>query len=106
MISYADFEKLDLRVGTITAAEKIQGADKLLRLQVDLGSEARQLVAGIAQQYAPERLPGRQVIVLANLEPRMLRGVESQGMALAADGGAGPVLLQPAVEVPAGTKVK
>lgn len=105
MITYEDFQKLDLRIANIISAEKVEGADKLLKLQVDLGEEKRQLVAGIALQYKPDALVGKQVVVVTNLEPRVLRGVESQGMALAADAN-GPVLLKPGKKVPAGTKVK
>lgn len=84
LIEYGDFAKIDLRVATIVEAEKVPKADKLLKLQVDLGTERRQILAGIAQQYEPEQLIGRQVIVVANLAPRKLRGLESQGMLLAA----------------------
>jgi methionyl-tRNA synthetase len=84
MISYQDFQKLDLRIGEITAAEKIAGADKLLKLTVNLGGEVRTLVAGIALSYAPDQLVGKRVAVLANLQPATIRGVTSQGMALAA----------------------
>ena len=84
-ISYEDFAKLDIRTGTITAAEKIKKADKLLKLSIDLGFEQRTVVSGIAQQYTPEDLPGRKVLLLANLAPRKLRGVESKGMILMAE---------------------
>lgn len=106
MISFEDFKKLDLRVGKILKAERITGADKLLRLEVDIGSETRQLVAGIAEHYAPEALVGREIVVLTNLEPRVLKGVESQGMLLAADVNGEPVLLSPDREVPPGSIVK
>ena len=94
--------------------EPIAGADKLLRLEVDIGSdpstssgqETRQLVAGIAQHYTPEALVSREIVVLVNLEPRMLKGVESQGMLLAADDNGTPVLLSPDREVPPGSVVK
>lgn len=105
-ISYEDFQKLDLRIGRIQRAEKIQGATKLLKLDVSLGEEQRQLVAGIAERYDPETLPGKQIVVLANLEPKMLKGVESQGMILAADNSGKPVILQPEQDVPEGSKVK
>ncbi|MBP9024608.1 MAG: methionine--tRNA ligase subunit beta [Phycisphaerae bacterium] len=84
IIQYDDFLKLDLRVGTITAAEAHPNADKLLVLQVDLGPEQRQLVAGIRAHYEPAQLVGKQIIVVANLAPRMMRGLESKGMLLAA----------------------
>jgi methionine--tRNA ligase beta chain len=84
VLSVDDFRRLDLRVATITAASPHPNADRLLVLQVDLGSEQRQLVAGIRAHYEPQALVGRQVVVVANLEPATLRGVESQGMLLAA----------------------
>jgi methionyl-tRNA synthetase len=86
-IKYDDFAQLDLKVGTIKTAERIEGADRLLKLTVEVGEPApRQVVAGIAEAYGPEELPGKQVIVVANLEPAKIRGVESQGMLLAAGG--------------------
>lgn len=106
MITYEDFQKVELRVGTVKAAEKVAGADRLLKLQVDIGEEQRQLVAGVAQQYEPEALVGKQVIVVANLQPKLFKGVESQGMVLAADSEGAPVLLEPGKKVPAGAKVK
>ena len=84
-IVYDDFGKLDLRIGTITAAEKVEKADKLLKLQVDLGFEQRTIVSGIAQHFAPESLINKQVVVVANLAPRKMRGIESQGMILLAE---------------------
>lgn len=84
-IQYDDFAKLDLRIGTITAAEKVAKADKLLKLQVDMGYEQRTIVSGIAQHFAPEILVGKQVVVVANLAPRKMRGIESQGMILLAE---------------------
>ena len=84
VVQFDDFLKLNLRVGTITQAELHPQADKLLVLQVDLGSEKRQLVAGIRGHYEPTALVGKQIIVVANLAPRTMRGVESQGMLLAA----------------------
>lgn len=82
---YGDFTKIDLRIGTITHAERIKKADKLLKLAVDLGFEHRTIVSGIAQHYKPEEIIGKQVVVLANLAPKKLRGVESNGMILMAD---------------------
>ena len=105
-ISFEDFAKLDLRIATILTAEKVEGSDKLLKLQIDLGTEQRQLVARLAGVYAPSELEGRQIVVVANLEPKKLRGVESQGMLLAADAAEGPVLLMPDKEVPPGTRVR
>jgi methionyl-tRNA synthetase len=84
MITIEDFQKIDLRVATVLAAERVSGADKLLKLQIDLGSEQRQLVAGIAKHYTPEELIGKHIVVVANLQPAVIRGVESNGMLLAA----------------------
>lgn len=84
LIEYADFAKVELRAGRVLEAERVPKADKLLRLQVDLGTERRQILAGIAQQFEPESLIGKTVVVVANLAPRKLRGFESQGMLLAA----------------------
>jgi methionine--tRNA ligase beta chain len=83
-VSFDDFKKLDIRVAQIKSAEEVPGADKLYKLTVDLGGEERQLVAGIKQYYPLEELPGKKVLVLANLEPRTIRGVESRGMILCA----------------------
>lgn len=92
-IQYDDFAKLDLRIGTIAAAEKVEKADKLLKLQVDLGSETRTIVSGIAQHFSPESLLHKQVIVVANLAPRKMRGIESQGMILTAEQPDGKLIL-------------
>ena len=83
-ISFIDFQKMDIRVGEIKSAEEIEGADKLYKLIVDLGGEERILVAGIKPYYPKEELPGKKVLVLANLEPKVIRGVESHGMVLCA----------------------
>jgi methionyl-tRNA synthetase len=92
-IQYDDFAKLDLRIGTITTAEKVEKADKLLKLLVDLGSEKRTIVSGIAQHFTPESLLNKQVIVVANLAPRKMRGIESQGMILTAEQPDGKLIL-------------
>lgn len=84
LIEYADFAKVELRAARILEAERIPKADKLLKLQVDLGTEKRQILAGIAQQFAPEDLIGKTIVVVANLAPRTMRGLQSQGMLLAA----------------------
>ena len=105
LISFGDFQKLDLRVGKIISAEPIENADRLLKLQVDLGTEKRQVVAGIAEHYKPEILIGKQVIVVVNLEPATIRNVESHGMILAASGDS-VVLASPETEVPLGTQIK
>ena len=105
-ISIDDFAKVELRVAKILAAEKVEGANRLLKLQIDLGTEQRQLVAGIAQSYEPETLVGKQVVVVANLKPATIRGVESNGMLLAASGPNGAIILTPEQEAPLGAKVK
>ena len=106
-ISIDDFAKVELRVGQVKAAEKVKGADKLLRLEVDLGTEVRQVVAGIAESYAPELLIGRKVVIVANLAPRKLRGLESNGMIVAASPEGGKAVLAGFLEdVPVGTRLK
>jgi methionine--tRNA ligase beta chain len=120
MINYDEFQKLDIRIGTILEAEKIEGADKLLKLKVDLGPstspgasssnssrvDIRTIVAGIAKDYKPQTLIGKQLVILTNLEPRTIRGVESQGMILAAVVEEKAIILKPAKKVPSGTKVR
>jgi methionyl-tRNA synthetase len=107
-ITIDDFAKVELRVGVVKSAEKVQGADKLLKVMVDIGDEVRQVLAGIALAYAPEELVGRKVVVVTNLAPRKMRGQESNGMLLAASDGADgkPVLVTFAEDIPAGAKVK
>ena len=106
MISFDDFSKLELRVGKVVEAEPVEGSEKLLKLKVDLGDEQRQIIAGVGLVYSPEDMANREVVIVANLEPRMLMGLESQGMLLAADSEEGPVLLMPDHEVPPGVKIK
>ncbi len=106
MIHYEQFQELEFRVATILGAERLEGSDKLLRLRVSLGDSERQIIAGIGKRYAPEELTGKQIIIVVNLEPRMLMGLESQGMLLAADSPDGPVLLRPDADVPSGAKIK
>jgi methionyl-tRNA synthetase len=107
-ISIEEFQKVELRTAKILAAERVPKSNKLVKLEVDLGTEKRQIVAGIGAQYAPEVLVGRNVVVVANLKPAKLMGVESNGMVLAATvGDAGvPVLLDVPAEAPPGSKVK
>ncbi|MCC6444656.1 MAG: methionine--tRNA ligase [Armatimonadetes bacterium] len=105
-ISFDEFKKLDLRTGQIKSAEKVAGADKLLKLSVDIGSEVRTVVAGIAQYYAPDALIDKTVVLIVNLAPAKIRGVESQGMLLAADVGGEAILLMPDRDVPPGSKVR
>jgi methionyl-tRNA synthetase len=103
-----DFLKWELRVGEVLAAERVKGASKLLRLEIDIGAEVRQVLAGIAEYYEPEKLVGRKVAIVANLEPRKLRGLESNGMLLAASVGKEdrPVLVSFAEDVPNGARLR
>ena len=107
-IKIDDFLKVDMRVGEILVAERIKGATKLLRLEVDIGTEVRQVLAGIAETYSPEALVGRKVVIVANLEPRKLRGFESQGMLVAASVGKEdrPVLVTFVEDVPNGARLR
>ncbi len=106
-ITIDDFAKVELRVALVKVAEKVKGADKLLRLEVDLGTEVRQIVAGLAEAYAPESLIGRKVVIVANLQPRKLRGLESNGMIVAASPEDGkPVLAGFLEDVPIGARLK
>jgi methionyl-tRNA synthetase len=106
-ITIDDFLKVELRVAQIKVAEKVKGADKLLRLEIDLGYEQRQILAGIAEAYPPESLVGRKIVIVANLQPRKLRGLESNGMLLAASlEGGNPVLASFLEDVPIGAKLK
>ncbi|PIR88085.1 MAG: methionine--tRNA ligase subunit beta [Candidatus Harrisonbacteria bacterium CG10_big_fil_rev_8_21_14_0_10_45_28] len=109
-IQYNEFDKLDIRMGEIKSAGRIEDADKLLRLEIDLGEENLRIIAsGIAQYYEPESLVGKMVPVLVNLAPRTLRGVKSQGMVLMAidetDGAHKPILLEPSEDLPPGSPV-
>jgi methionyl-tRNA synthetase len=106
MITIDQFRTIELRVAVVKAAEPHPNADRLLVLRVDLGGEERQIVAGIRASYDPATLVGRQVVVVANLEPAMLRGVESQGMLLAASSDAGVVVVSPEKPVPVGAVVR
>jgi methionyl-tRNA synthetase len=105
-ISFEQFKGIDLRVGEIKEAERIKGSNKLLKIVVDIGTEKRQVVAGIAETYQPEDLVGTQAVVVANLEKALLFGVESQAMLLAADIGGKALLLRPQERVEPGTKVR
>ena len=113
MINYDEFRKLELKVGKVISVERVEGSEKLLKLQVDLGEKdeaglpaTRQVIAGIGKNYEPDNLVGKEIIVVANLEPRQLMGLESQGMLLAADGENGPVVLTPDSIVPPGSGIK
>ncbi len=105
-IGIRKFFETELRVARVISAERVPNADRLLKLQVDLGTEERQLVAGIAEAYDPESLVGKRIIVVANLEPAHIRGVESQGMLLAADLDGKPILATFDEDVAPGTPVR
>src|SRR4029079_11761742 len=106
-IAYDDFSKMDIRIGTITAAERVPKTDKLLKLTIDTGKEQRTVVSGIAHCYEPDKIIGQQVSLLANLEPRKIKGIESKGMILMAeDSETGKlVFVQPKDVIKAGSKV-
>jgi methionine--tRNA ligase beta chain len=106
MISFDDFRKLEIKIGTVTMADRVEGTDKLIRLELDCGTETRQVVAGLAPALTPEQLVGKQIPLVVNLEPRKLRGVESKGMVLAVDVGDRPVLITPDEQVPPGSTVR
>lgn len=105
-ITIDDFAKIDLRVATVVAAERVPKTDKLIKLHVKIGDEERTIVSGIAQHYEPENLIGKNVIVIANLKPAKLRGIESRGMVLAASDGEGNLVLADAPGIASGSKVK
>jgi methionyl-tRNA synthetase len=108
LISIDQFAQIDLRVGRVLTAERIPNADKLLRLEVDLAeAEPRQILAGIAEWYPPEDLVGRKILVVSNLQPRKMRGLESRGMLLAASGEDGrPMLATVPAETPNGSRLR
>lgn len=105
-ISIDEFNRLDIRVGKVISAERVINSDKLISLKLDLGNEIRQVVAGIAPFYTPEELIGKNLVLLANLTPKKIRGIDSMGMILAADVNTVPVLLTTDKPVPAGSPVK
>ena len=105
-ITLDEFKKAELKVATVLSAENIEGSEKLLKLQVDLGEEKRQILSGIAKYYKPEDLVGKQIVVITNLEPRMMMGLESQGMVLAAGDSETISLLIPDKEIPGGSLIK
>jgi methionine--tRNA ligase beta chain len=105
MITIEELKKLDVRIGKILSAQRIENTDKLIKLEVDLGDEKRQIVTGIAEYFEPKDLEGKQIPIAVNLEPKTFKGVESQGMILAASVEGRPVLLLPEEEVPPGSRV-
>ncbi|RLE50235.1 MAG: tRNA-binding protein [Candidatus Methanomethylicota archaeon] len=105
-VSMEDFNKLDLRVCTVLSAERIPGMKKILKVKVDLGGETRELVVGGAEYYPPEYFIGKKFIILANLQPKKIAGIESRGMLLAADVNGKPIWLTIDGDAPAGAKVR
>ena len=110
-ISIDDFAKCELKVGIVLEAEEVEGSEKLIKLQVDIGEAPpaggpRQILAGVKQWYKPEDFIGKQVVVVVNLEPKMIMGMESQGMMLAADTDEGPVFLTVPKKVTPGIKIR
>jgi len=104
-VSFAEFKKLDLRVALVKSVQEHPNAQKLYVLRIDIGGEERQIVAGLRPYYTPEQLTGRRIVVVCNLEPAMLRGVQSQGMLLAAQDGGRVMALQPDSDAAPGAKV-
>lgn len=105
LVDIADFSKIDLRVAKVLAAERVEKADKLLKLQVEIGAETRQIIAGIAEHYPPEALVGKRIVVVANLKPAKIRGIESRGMLLAAKAGGKLFIVTPDGEIDSDAKV-
>ena len=105
MANIDDFVKIQLQVGTVIEAEEVPGSEQLIRQIVDFGDESRQILFGIRQWYKPEQLVGKQFVYITNLEPRIMMGLESQGMILATDSKK-PMPLKPSGKVPNGTKIK
>lgn len=106
LISWGEFKKIDLRIAQVVEADRVVGTDKLLRLKIDLGGELRQIVAGVGHRYSPKELVGKQIVVVANLQPATIKGIESQGMLLAATSGEDLVLIGPDGSIPPGAKVE
>lgn len=108
MINFDDFKKVELKVAKVLEAERVEGSEKLLKLNVSLGEEKRQIIAGLGKAYLPEDLVNKSIVIVANLEPRTLMGLESQGMVLAAsddEAGLGPVVLVADREISPGSIV-
>jgi methionyl-tRNA synthetase len=106
MVTFDEFKRMDLRVGEIMEAEQVEGTEKLVKMQVNIGIETRQMIAGIADKYAPEELKGKKIIVIVNLKPAVIRGIESQGMLLAAEVDGKAIIPVFTEDVPAGAKVR
>lgn len=104
-ISFEDFKKIEIKIGKVLSAEKVENADKLLKLQVDFGEFQRQIVSGIAESFTPEELVGKKLPFIVNLEYRKFKGIESQGMLMAIDADDKTVLLEPSEDIAEGTEV-
>lgn len=106
MINIDDFSKVEMRVGTVVEASGVEGSEKLIKLQVDLGEEKpRQVLTGMRAWFEPGYFLNKQIVIITNLEPRVMMGLESQGMVVATDGPKGPVLLKPMKKIPNGSKI-
>jgi methionine--tRNA ligase beta chain len=105
MISYDEFRKVEIRIGKVISCEKVEDADKLLKLEVDFGEYKRQVISAIAESYQSEELVGKKFPFVVNLEPRKIRGLESQGMILAIDVPEKTILIEPSEDVPQGSEV-
>jgi len=105
IVSFEDFQKLDMRVAKVLSAERVEGTAKLFKMQIDLGTEERQIVAAIAEYYQPEDMPGKNIVVVTNMKPAKIRGVESTAMLLAATEGDKLALLTLDKDLPLGAKV-
>lgn len=107
MITIDDFKKIEIKIGTIETVEEIEGSEKLYKFSINIGTETRQILGGLKTSYQKEELLGKQVLILTDLEPRTMMGLESQGMILAASNSDGkPVIISPIQEVPNGTSIK
>ncbi|MBI1985049.1 MAG: methionine--tRNA ligase [Candidatus Wildermuthbacteria bacterium] len=106
IVSLADLQKLDIRIGKVLHAERIADTNKLIRLEIDFGVETRQVITGMAEFFEPSHFIGKEIPVIVNLSPRNIQGIESQGMILAVEAAGRPVLLYPEQEVPPGSMVR
>lgn len=104
-ITFEQFKQVEIRIGKVKSVEKVEGADKLLKLQVDFGEFQRQIVSGIAESFTPEELVGKKLPFIVNLEYRKFKGEESQGMLMAIDANDKTILLEPSEDVKEGTEV-
>ncbi len=107
MTTYEDFKKVELKTAIVQSAQRVEGSDKLLKLAVLVGGDERQIIAGIGKKYEPEMLVGKTIIIVVNLEPRSLMGLESQGMLLAASNdNEGPILLTSMEDISSGSEIR